>query len=278
MRRYPLTRQPAIPAARLSAASSGNTACRRMHGGPSSKKWLVGGHGPSLRRGSKPLPASRTSIRALFVVPRPACLVAGLVMALMLLFLPAAMASAAAGGEDPRALVKVTTERLLSIMQEQREQLERDPEQIYGLVNEIVIPHFDFTRMSRWVLGKYWRQATPEQRRRFEKEFRTLLVKSYATSILEFVDDEFRYPPLRMKPGAKRVTVRTDVIRGGAAPVKIEYRLFKTKDGWKAYDVLVEGVSLVTNYRSSFAEEIRQGGLDKLIARLEKHNSKVTAN
>jgi len=193
------------------------------------------------------------------------------------LLLPAAAETEDAS--DPRVLVKNTSERMLSILRKEREQLKKNPELIYGLVNEIVIPHFDFTRISRWVLGKYWRQATSEQRQQFANEFRTLLVKTYATSLLEFVDDEFKYPPLRMKPDAKRVTVRTDVIRSGAAPVRIEYRLFKAKDGWKAYDVLVEGISLVANYRSSFAEEIRQGGLDKLIARLEEHNkNRVTAN
>ncbi len=202
-------------------------------------------------------------------------IVAGLIV---LLLLPVTVVADATSSDDPQALVKNTSERMLSVLREQREQLKKNPELIYGLVDDIVIPHFDFTRMSRWVLGKYWRQATPEQRKRFANEFRTLLVKTYATSLLEFIDDEFKYPPLRMKPGAKKVTVRTDVIRSGAAPVRIEYRLFKGKDGWKAYDVLVEGISLVANYRSSFAEEIRQGGLDKLIARLVEHNNKVGAN
>ena len=96
--------------------------------------------------------------------------------------------------------------------------------------------------------------------------------------MLEFIDDQFRYPPVRMKPGAKRVTVRTDVIRRGAQPVRIEYRLFRGRDGWKAYDVLVEGVSLVANYRSSFAGEIRKSGLDALIARLAEHNRKASAH
>ncbi len=198
-------------------------------------------------------------------------------LALMLL-LSGVAAATTATSNDPHALVKNNSERMLSILREQHKQLKKKPELIYELVNEIVIPNFDFTRMSRWVLGKYWRQATPEQRQRFENEFRMLLVKTYATSLLEFIDDEFKYPPLRMKPGAKRVTVRTDVIRSGAAPVRVEYRLFNGKDGWKAYDVLVEGISLVANYRSSFAEEIRQRGLDKLIARLAEHNNKVVAN
>ncbi len=196
---------------------------------------------------------------------------------LLVLFLPSGVA-VGGKGDDPHALVKNTSERMLTILRKQREELKQHPEKIYELVNEIVIPHFDFTRISRWVLGKYWRRATPEQRRRFENEFRTLLVKTYATSLLEFVDDEFRYPPVRMKPGAKRVTVRTDVIRRGAPPVRIEYRLFRGKEGWKAYDVLVEGVSLVANYRSSFAEEIRKAGLDALIARLAEHNQRVSAH
>ncbi len=196
----------------------------------------------------------------------------------LMLLLWGVAAAAETAATDPHALVKNTSERMLSILRDQRERLKKKPELIYGLVDQVVIPHFDFTRMSRWVLGKYWRQATPEQRERFATEFRTLLVKTYATSLLEFIDDQFKYPPLRMKPDAKRVTVRTDVIRSGAAPVRIEYRLFKGKEGWKAYDVLVEGISLVANYRSSFAEEIRQGGLDKLITRLAEHNNKVGAN
>ena len=195
---------------------------------------------------------------------------AGLGMLILLLCSGSALA---ATNSDPAALVKDTSERMLEVLRERRAQLQDEPELIYGLVEDIVLPHFDFTRMSRWVLGKYWRKATPEQRRRFEKEFRMLLVKTYATSLLEFVDDEFRYPPLRVGKAAKKVTVRTDVLRSGAAPVRIEYRLFRGKKGWKAYDVLVEGVSLVANYRSSFAEEIRQKGLDGLITRLVEHNS-----
>jgi len=201
-----------------------------------------------------------------------------LFLLLICFVLPFGVAADGAIEDDPYLLVKETSEKMLSILRERKEELEKHPERIYALVNEIVIPHFDFTRISRWVLGKYWRQATPEQRRRFEEEFRTLLVKTYATSLLEFVDDQFRYPPLRMKPGAKRVTVRTDVIRRGAQPVRIEYRMFRGKEGWKAYDVLVEGVSLVANYRSSFAEEIRKEGLDALIARLAEHNKKVSAH
>ncbi|HFC53662.1 MAG TPA: ABC transporter substrate-binding protein [Gammaproteobacteria bacterium] len=175
--------------------------------------------------------------------------------------------------DDPVALVKATSEQMLKVLRKRRAQLEDEPELIYELVEQIALPHFDFTRMSRWVLGRYWRKATPEQRRRFEKEFRTLLVKTYATSLLEFVDDEFRYPPQRLDQKSRKVTVRTEVLRGGGAPVRIEYRMFKGKEGWKAYDVLVEGVSLVANYRSSFADEIRQKGLDGLITRLARHNN-----
>ncbi len=184
-------------------------------------------------------------------------------------------ANLTADRDDPYVLVRDTSQRMLSVLRKQREQLEQKPELIYGLVDDIVIPHFDFMRMSRWVLGRYWRKATPQQRERFANEFRTLLVKTYATSLLEFVDDEFKYPPLRMKRGVKRVTVRTDVIRSGAAPVRIEYRLFRGREGWKAYDVLVEGISLVANYRSSFAEEIKRDGLEHLIARLAEHNREM---
>ncbi len=176
-------------------------------------------------------------------------------------------------GSDPAVLVQETSERLLKVLRERRAQLQDEPGLIYELVEEIVLPHFDFTRMSRWVLGKYWRTATREQRRRFRQEFRTLLVKSYASSLLEFLDDEFRYQQPRLAKGAKKATVRTEVLRRGATPVRIEYRLFRGKDGWKAYDVLVEGVSLVANYRSSFAQEIRREGLDSLITRLAEHNS-----
>jgi phospholipid transport system substrate-binding protein len=177
--------------------------------------------------------------------------------------------------ESPQELVKRTAQEMQAELRKNRQVLEADPIKIYGLVNQIVLPHFDFTLMSRWVLGKYWRQATPEQRQRFTEEFRTLLVRSYAGALLEYADEELIFSPASdIPPDAKEVTVHSEVQPKGEDPVAINYSL-RMKDGeWKVYDVIVNGVSLVINYRSTFANQIRNEGIDAMIRDLHERNLK----
>jgi len=174
--------------------------------------------------------------------------------------------------QSPQALVEQTANQMLDKLRTERKVIDEHPGRIYELVNEIVLPHFDFERMSTWVLGKYWRRATPEQRKEFIEQFRTLLVRTYAKSLSSYTDNKLTYLPFRGGPQQTDVTVRTEVDQPGGFPIPIDYSLYLKGDEWKVYDVTIDGVSLVTNYRTTFANQIRQDGLDKLIASLANRN------
>ena len=170
-------------------------------------------------------------------------------------------------------LVRSTSERVLERLRDQSESIKGHPERIYGLVNEMVLPHFDFERMARWVLGKNWRRADAAQQRRFVEEFRTLLVRTYATALNEYADTHIRYLPLHAPADADDVSVKTEAEVAGGLPVPVDYSLYRTDQGdWKVYDVAIDGLSLVTNYRSTFAGEIRSSGIEGLIEKLEARN------
>ena len=169
----------------------------------------------------------------------------------------------------PQELVQQTTVQTLSRLQSEQAALQQNPEGIYDLVKEIISPHFDFIRISAWVLGKHWRTASKEQKLRFVRAFRTLLVRTYGVALLDYSDQEIRYLPLRDDPANGDVTVRSEVIQPNGGTVSLNFRLYKRNEAWKVYDISVDGISLVTNFRTSFATEIKQAGLDSLIQRLE---------
>ncbi len=175
---------------------------------------------------------------------------------------------------SPQELVQRTAEEMLTKLRAEKQVIERHPERIYELVNQIVLPHFDFERMSSWVLGKHWRAATPAQKERFTTEFRTLLVRTYAKSLSAYTDSKISYLPMRPSPQEDQVKVRTEVDQPGGFPIPIDYELRRQGDDWKVIDVTIDGVSLVTNYRSTFASQIRQDGLDKLITVLAERNQR----
>ena len=140
-----------------------------------------------------------------------------------------------------------------------------------------LIPHFDFTRMTALAMGKNWRSATPEQQARLASEFKTLLVRTYSGALTKYRDETIDYKPLRMNPSDTDVTVRTLVIKSGGQPVQIDYNLAKAADGWKVFDVVIGGVSLVTNYRDEFNDQVTKGGVDGLIKTLSERNKGVAA-
>lgn len=184
-------------------------------------------------------------------------------------------AALAVGDTPPDVLVKQVSGRIIKLIKENRELYERDHQKLYEMVDKEVLPYFDFRVMSRAVLGRYWREASEEQRERFVKEFRSLLVRTYATALLKYNNEEIRVLPFRANPDDKQVVVRTEVIQsGGGQPVPINYSFYRSKDGWKVYDVAVGGVSLVTNYQTTYQEQIRAQGLDALIASLAEANRK----
>jgi phospholipid transport system substrate-binding protein len=177
--------------------------------------------------------------------------------------------------QSPQELIEDTSNKVTTALRENKAELQADNSKLYSLVHEIVLPHFDFNVMSRWVLGKYWRQATPEQRRQFVDEFRTLLVRSYAGALLEYADEEITFPPSpEVAEDAEKATVRSVVEPKGQASIPITYSLRRRDGTWKVYDVKVDGISLVINYRSTFANQIRDEGIDAVISDLEQRNAK----
>ena len=177
--------------------------------------------------------------------------------------------------EDPAELVRITSEYVLQQVDSRRAELEKDSSPIYGLVEREVVPHFDFYVMSRGALGRFWRKASEEQKQRVAQEFQEMLVRTYALALLNYSSGDVEYLPYRDKSGATKVTVSTKIKAEGGPPVPINYRLYEKEGHWLIYDVVIDGVSLVSNYRSSFAAEVRKGGIDGLIAVLEARNQKL---
>lgn len=143
-------------------------------------------------------------------------------------------------------------------------------------VNQVIYPHTDFNLISSLVLGKLWKSATPDEQERFKHEFQTLLVRTYSRAFVEFKDWTVRYLPLQMESGATKVVVKTEVLQPGIQPIGVNYRMVLSDGAWKAYDIMIEGVSLVTNYRTTFANEVQsKGSLNAVIEGLVKRNAEA---
>ena len=151
-----------------------------------------------------------------------------------------------------------------------------DTKKVMALVDAKILPNVDFQRMTSSAVGRYWRQATPEQQKRLQEEFKTLLVRTYAGALAQIKDQSVELKPLRAKPEDTEVLVRTEV-KGKGEPIQLDYRLEKQGDAWKIYDVNVLGVWLVETYRASFAQEISASGIDGLIAKLAEKNKAAAA-
>jgi len=185
-----------------------------------------------------------------------------------------------AGAPTPTAeeIVKTTADQVIAKLKADREALKAKPELIYGLVDELIIPHFDFTSMSKWVLGQNWRKATAAQQDAFTVQFRTLLVRTYAKALLEYSDNEITYFPVQNNPDSNLVVVKTAVAQTGSNTIPINYSMHVKDGDWKVVDVAIDGISLVSTYRGSFATEIRTNGLDSLINQLIDKNNKIAIN
>ena len=172
----------------------------------------------------------------------------------------------------PDVLAKNTTNEVLRIVKQDKELKNGNSKKILALVEEKVLPNFDFRQMTQLAVGKYWSKASPEQQKELVEQFRTLLVRNYSASLTGIADYKIDFPPLKMTPGDTEVTVNTVVSKPGAPPIPIDYRMEKQDAGWKVFDVLVEGVSLVTVYKNTFNSEVRKGGIDGLVAALTRRN------
>ena len=174
-----------------------------------------------------------------------------------------------AGNSSPEQLIKQTADEVLEIIKQRNQEFKQDPSKLYALVDEKVLPHFDFDRMTDLALGKHRRKVKGDQKPRLVKEFRNLLVRTYGKALLEYNDQQIIYLPMRGNEAKGEVTIRTEIEQKGGFPIPLNYDLYKKDDAWKVYDISVDNISLVTNYRSSFAKEIKANGIDGLIKTLQ---------
>jgi len=182
------------------------------------------------------------------------------------------IAVSAMAQEAPDALVKRQSQEVLAIIKSDPKVQAGDQARIREVIETKLLPYFDFERLTSLAMGRNWRQASPEQQKQLVDQFRALLVRTYSGALSQYRDQSMDYKPLRADANATEVTVRTEVVRQGQAPVPIDYSMTKGASGWKVYDVIVGGVSLVTNYRDEFNEQIKSGGIDGLIKTLRSKN------
>lgn len=178
--------------------------------------------------------------------------------------------------DNPEDLVRKTADDVLSVLKTDKDIQAGNKEKIYALAEEKILPNFDFEQVSRLVLGKAWRSATEDQKTNFKFEFKTLLLRTYAVALSKYKDQTINYKPTRMDAADTLVTVKTEIIQDGAQPIAVNYSLAKGDSGWKVFDIIIENVSLVTNYRSQFSSEIKQNGIDSLIKKLAEKNKTNT--
>jgi phospholipid transport system substrate-binding protein len=185
------------------------------------------------------------------------------------------LASPALAQEAPDVLVRRVTEEVLEIVRKDRDIQNGSMQKAVELVDQKVLPHFDFRHMTALAVGKDWKKASPGQQQQLTAEFKTLLVRTYSNALTSYKNQKIVYKPFKMNPGDSEVLVRTEVIQPGSKPVQIDYNLEKADGGWKVFDVVVAGISLVTNYRDQFAQEVRSGGIDGLIAAIAAKNKSL---
>jgi phospholipid transport system substrate-binding protein len=190
----------------------------------------------------------------------------------ILAFLAALVPVLALAQEAPDALVKRVTDEVLAIIKADKDLQSGNSSKIVQLAEAKVLPHFDFARMTRLAVGRSWQQASDAQKEQLVKEFRTMLVRTYSTSLTAYRNQAIEVKPLKMAPADKEVTVRTAVIQQGGPQIPIDYAMEKVDGGWKVYDVVIDGASLVTTYRSTFNEQVQKGGIDGLVKTLAERN------
>ena len=176
----------------------------------------------------------------------------------------------------PDAMVKQISVEVIDAVKTDKAIQAGDVKRIITLVDQKILPHVNFQRMTASAVGRYWRQATPDQQKRLQEEFKLLLVRTYAGALAQVKDQTVEFKPLRAKPDDTEVIVRSEV-KGRGDPIQLDYRLEKTADAWKIYDVNVLGVWLVETYRSNFAQEISASGIDGLITKLSDRNKAAAA-
>lgn len=188
---------------------------------------------------------------------------------------PGGATNAATATMPPDVLVKTVSSEVLDIIRSDQSIQSGNKKRVIDLVQDKVLPHFDFTRMTALAVGPGWRRASPEQQKQLVDAFRTLLVRTYSSGLGSYRNQTIEFMPLRASPDATDVVVRSEVKQASAQPIPIDYRMEKRSDGWKVYDVSIGGVSLVTTYRDSFGQEVRQHGIEGLIKTLAEKNKQL---
>ena len=177
--------------------------------------------------------------------------------------------------ESPDAMIKKVTDDVLTIVRQDKDIQSGNTRKAIELVEAKVLPNFNFQRMTALAMGRDWSKATPEQKKRLSDEFKTLLVRTYSNALTGYKDQTIRYKPTKMQNGDTDVVVKTEIVQPGSKPIPLDYSLEKNEAGWKVYDVIVAGVSLVTNYRDTFNQEVRANGIDGLIQMLANKNKQL---
>ena len=172
----------------------------------------------------------------------------------------------------PDVLINSTIQEVIAVVKQDKDIQAGNQKKILALVDAKVLPHFDFTRMTKLAVGKYWRTASAEQKQVLAAEFRNMLVRTYTKAFTVYRDQTVEVKPFKLAADATEVTIKTSINKPGAAPVPVDYEMEKTPEGWKAFDISIEGVSMVTSYRNSFATQIEQSGIDGLIKVISDKN------
>jgi len=177
----------------------------------------------------------------------------------------------------PDVLAKKVTDDVLAALRADKEIQSGNTRKVVELVEKLVLPNFDFVRMTRLAVGPSWRQANADQQKSLVNEFRALLVQTYAATLAAYRNQTIEYRPLRMQPADTEVVVKSLINQSGGKPVTVDYKMEKSATGWKVYDVVVADLSLVQNYRGSFETEVRKGGIDGLVKALADKNKQLVA-
>lgn len=175
--------------------------------------------------------------------------------------------------ESPVQLLERTSQQVIDILRKDRDLLKSEPDRIYKIVDQYILPHLDDVTMAKLALGKNWRKASKEQKLKFVDEFRNLLVRTYSKSLTEFRDQEIKFFPLNLAADAHKTSVKAEVLQPGGPSIPLAYRMRIKNNAWKVYDIKVDGISLVTSYRGTFTQEIRKSGIDGLLKYLRGKNA-----
>ncbi|NOQ69510.1 MAG: ABC transporter substrate-binding protein [Gammaproteobacteria bacterium] len=177
--------------------------------------------------------------------------------------------------ESPVILLERTSAQVIKILRDDHELLKSEPERIYKIIDDYILPHLDEVTMAKLALGKNWKKATKQQKRTFVDEFKNLLVRTYSKSLIEYKDNEIKYFPIKLADDTYKTLVKAEITQVGGPPIPMAYRMRLKNNAWKVYDIKIDGISLVTSYRGTFTQEIRKSGIEGLLKYLHDKNSKL---